>query len=201
MADHPYWEDVDEGSQIPPLVKRPTTRQLVRYAGVSGDFYEIHYDKDFAKSTGLSGVILHGALKSAFLGQMLTDWIGPNGTLRKLGCQYRGMDEPGIPPHLRRRSHQEVRLGGAALAGLRHLGGGRAGPALHSRLGHRRASHQGNLTSPSPLHPSPSMGEGLDGGDPPTQLCSSPTRRGGSGTSRSRPKAKNNCTFPSSFVW
>ena len=68
----------------------------MRYAGVSGDFYEIHYDKDFAKSTGLSGVILHGALKSAFLGQMLTDWIGPNGTLRKLGCQYRGMDEPGI---------------------------------------------------------------------------------------------------------
>ena len=96
MASHPYWEDVDEGSQIPPLVKHPTTRQLVRYAGVSGDFYEIHYDNDFAKSTGLSGVILHGALKSAFLGQMLTDWIGPNGTLRKLGCQYRGMDEPGV---------------------------------------------------------------------------------------------------------
>ena len=95
MANHPYWEDVKEGTEVPSLVKQPSTRQLVKYAGVSGDFYEIHYDKDFAKSTGLPGVILHGALKSAFLAQLMTDWIGPEGILTKLGCQYRGMDEPG----------------------------------------------------------------------------------------------------------
>ena len=36
-------------------------------------------------------------LKSAFLAQLLTNWIGPKGTLKKLGCQYRGMDQPGSP--------------------------------------------------------------------------------------------------------
>lgn len=92
-----YWEDVEVGTNIPNLVKVPTTRQLVRYAAASGDFYEIHYDKDFAQGTGLPGVILHGALKSSFLGQLITDWIGPEGILKKLGCQYRGMDEPGTP--------------------------------------------------------------------------------------------------------
>ena len=92
-----FWEDVQDGMELPNLVKRPTTRQLVKYAGVSGDFYEIHYDKDFAQETGLPGVILHGALKSAFLAQLITDWIGPEGTLKKLVCQYRGMDEPGAP--------------------------------------------------------------------------------------------------------
>ena len=97
MGKHPFWEDVDEGTEVPSLVKNPTTRQLVRYAGASGDFYEIHYDKDFAQGTGLPGPILHGALKSAFLAQLMTDWIGPEGTLRKLGCQYRGMDQPGAP--------------------------------------------------------------------------------------------------------
>ena len=97
MADQVYWEDVAEGMEMPPLVKHPTTQQLVKYAGASGDYYQIHYDKDFAQGTGLDGVILHGALKSAFLGQYMTDWMGPLGTLKRLACQYRGMDFPGRP--------------------------------------------------------------------------------------------------------
>ncbi len=95
MAEQVYWEDVTEGMDLPSLVKEPTTRQLVQYAGASGDFYEIHYDKDFAQNNKLGGPILHGALKSAFLGQLVTDWIGPLGILRRLQCQYRGMDAPG----------------------------------------------------------------------------------------------------------
>jgi len=95
MSKRLYWEDVKEGTNLPPLEKKPTTRQLVKYAGASGDFNEIHYDKDFARDTGLSGVILHGALKNAFLGQLVTDWMGNQGFLKKLACQYRGMDIPG----------------------------------------------------------------------------------------------------------
>lgn len=95
MGSPLYWEDVEEGTEIPPLVKQPTTRQLVQYAGASGDFYEIHYDRDFAQNDGLPGQILHGALKNAFLAQLVTDWIGEHGTLRRLSCQYRNMDVPG----------------------------------------------------------------------------------------------------------
>ena len=95
MGSTVFWEDVQEGMEIPALVKNPTTRQLVQYAGASGDFYEIHYDKDFAQGTGLPGPIIHGAIKNAFLAQLVTDWIGEGGTLRKLSCQYRGMDVPG----------------------------------------------------------------------------------------------------------
>ena len=40
-------------------------------------------------------MILHGALKSAFLGQLVTDWIGPRGTLQSLSVRYREMDVPG----------------------------------------------------------------------------------------------------------
>ena len=97
MAEQVYWEDVSDGMALPSLVKHPTTRQLVQYAGASGDFYEIHYDKDFAKSTGLDDVIIHGALKNAFLGQLVTQWAGPQGSLKRLTCQYRGMDTPGNP--------------------------------------------------------------------------------------------------------
>ena len=64
------------------------------YAGASEDYYEVHYDQAFARTQGLPDAIVHGALKSGFLGQLLTDWIGEFGTLRKLACQYRAMDFP-----------------------------------------------------------------------------------------------------------
>lgn len=83
------------GDEIPELVKHPTTRQLVQYAGAQGDFYEIHYDQDYARGVGLPGVILHGLLKAAFLGQLVTDWLGGEGTLRTLEVSYRGIDQPG----------------------------------------------------------------------------------------------------------
>lgn len=94
MGNILYWENVTEGMEIPSLVKHPSTQQLVKYAGASGDFYQIHYDVEFAKNNGLPGIIIHGALKNAFLGQLMTDWIGNSGTLRKLSCQYRSMDVP-----------------------------------------------------------------------------------------------------------
>ncbi len=83
------------GQEIPELVKHPTTRQLVRYAGASGDFYEIHYDQDFARSTGLPGVILHGLLKAGFLVELVFSWAGPASRLRTFDVSYRGLDIPG----------------------------------------------------------------------------------------------------------
>jgi len=92
MAESVFYEDIEVGSEIPALVKCPTTMQLVKFAGASGDYYPIHYDKDFAQANGLPGVIVHGWLTLSFLGQMLTDWTGENGTLVKLGGRYRGMN-------------------------------------------------------------------------------------------------------------
>lgn len=95
MTEQLYYEDVVVGSEITPLVKQPTTRQLVMWAGAVGDYFPIHYDKDFAQSRGLPGVIVHGQLVGAFLGQLITDWIGERGVLRKLSCSYKGMNYPG----------------------------------------------------------------------------------------------------------
>jgi acyl dehydratase len=93
MSDQVFYEDIEAGSEIPALVKCPTTMQLVKYAGASGDYYQIHYDKDFALANGLPGVIVHGWLTISFLGQMLTDWLGEGGTLVKLSGSYKGMNK------------------------------------------------------------------------------------------------------------
>ncbi|MEE8337230.1 MAG: MaoC/PaaZ C-terminal domain-containing protein [Dehalococcoidia bacterium] len=94
MAEQVYWDDINEGDAIPELKKNCSTQQLVQWAAASGDFYQIHYDMGFAKNTGLDNIIIHGALKNAFLGQLLHEWVGPKGTVREFGCQYRGMDYP-----------------------------------------------------------------------------------------------------------
>jgi acyl dehydratase len=95
MAKQLAYKDVNVGDAVTPLVKEPTTKQLVVWAGAVGDYTPIHYDKDFALSRGLSGVIVHGQLAGAFLGQMLTDWAGEKGELKKLNCSYKGMNYPG----------------------------------------------------------------------------------------------------------
>ena len=91
------------GQELPELVKQPTTRQLVQYAGAQGDFYEIHYDQDYARGVGLPGVILHGLLKAAFLGQLITDWIGDDASLKTFEVSYRGTDQPARPYRCRGR--------------------------------------------------------------------------------------------------
>ena len=97
MAEQLYYEDVQEGTEITTLVKTPTTRTLVQYAGASGDFFELHYDKDFATSMGFPSVIIHGRLGASFVTQMLTDWVGEKGMLRKVSVSYRGNAFPGQP--------------------------------------------------------------------------------------------------------
>lgn len=91
-----YYDDVKVGDEVPTLVKKPTTRQLVKYAGASGDYYEIHYDAQFAVNAGLKdGVIVHGLLTAGWMAQMMTDWIPSPTALKKFSVSYRAMARPG----------------------------------------------------------------------------------------------------------
>jgi hypothetical protein len=94
MAKQIYYEDVEVGSELTALKKIATTRMLVQYAGASGDFNPLHYEEDFAKNLGVGKPIVHGLLKRAWLVNLMTDWIGQDGKLKKLSCRYRGMDYP-----------------------------------------------------------------------------------------------------------
>ena len=94
MAKQIYYEDVEVGSELTALKKIATTRMLVQYAGASGDLNPLHYEEDFATYLGVGKPIVHGLLKRAWLVNLMTDWIGQDGKLKKLSCRYRGMDYP-----------------------------------------------------------------------------------------------------------
>ena len=97
MGNQLYFENVTVGMALPPLVKETEYMQLVVYAGASRDFYIIHHDRDYAKNVGLPDVIIQGSMKAAYLGQLVTDWMGEGGTLNRFAVQYRGVDIPGKP--------------------------------------------------------------------------------------------------------
>lgn len=86
-----YFEDVEVGAEIPQLVKSPVKhQQLVRYAGASGDFNPLHTDPKVGEAIGTGGIIAHGMLIMGFVGQMLSDYVGP-ASLRKFGVRFKGM--------------------------------------------------------------------------------------------------------------
>jgi len=83
------------GDKLPDLVSPPITpRQLVQYAGASGDWNEIHYHEPFARAAGFPSVIAHGMLSMAFLGRLCAAWGGP-GSVRRLSVRFRAVTFPG----------------------------------------------------------------------------------------------------------
>ena len=90
-----FFEDVEVGNEIPPLVKEPIDEvQLVKYAGASGDFNPLHTVHAFGEMAGFGGVIAHGMLSMGSVGQLLTDWVGPE-ALKKLKVRFSGVVKPG----------------------------------------------------------------------------------------------------------
>jgi acyl dehydratase len=83
---------ITAGTELPGVEVTPDLRQLVRYAGASGDFYAMHYDMEFAKALGYRDLPVHGLLKAALLGRMVRRWLRPGDRLRTFEVTYRGLD-------------------------------------------------------------------------------------------------------------
>jgi acyl dehydratase len=65
-----------------------TRRDLVRYAGASGDFNVIHWNERVAKSVGLPNVIAHGMLTMALAGRFVTEWAGDPGAVTEFAVRF-----------------------------------------------------------------------------------------------------------------
>lgn len=90
-----FFEDINVGDELPPLVKELTQMQLIMFSAAMWSFYKLHWDEGFAKKMGFSAPNAQASLYGAFLSQMLTDWMGDAGTIRKLSFHNRVMSFPG----------------------------------------------------------------------------------------------------------
>ena len=87
----PGYHDTQAGTEIAPRQYQVTRRDLVRYAGASGDFNVIHWNERIAKSVGLPDVIAHGMFTMAQAGRFVTDWAGPQAVVTDFGVRFSSM--------------------------------------------------------------------------------------------------------------
>jgi acyl dehydratase len=88
-----YWEDVEEGQEVPPFARKAGYMELNRFAGANDELVPIHMDPDYAKTVAkLPDVIIMGNLKLAYIANAMTGWAGDEGWIRKLSVEYRKMD-------------------------------------------------------------------------------------------------------------
>ena len=90
-----YFEDVEPGDEIGPLVKEPTKEQIRDFVSLSELRMGRFTSDQAAQGEGLRGIIVPGNMSMSFLSQLLTDWAGDQGRLTKLEVNFRRMVEPG----------------------------------------------------------------------------------------------------------
>jgi acyl dehydratase len=76
------------GTELPAQEFPVNRRDLVRYAGASGDFNPIHWNERFAKSVGLPDVIAHGMFTMASAIRVVTDWAGDPGAVIEYSVRF-----------------------------------------------------------------------------------------------------------------
>ncbi len=91
MAEKGLFKAINIGAELLPLAKEVTLLQMAMFAGATWSFFRIHWDKEYAQSQGITHANMQASLFGAFLSQLLTDWMGQEGELRKLSFQNRVM--------------------------------------------------------------------------------------------------------------
>jgi len=87
-----FFDDVAAGSEIPPHTFAVNVVKMAMFASVSGDFFPSHLDNKWAiEKSGHPAAIAHGLHISCHLSQLVTNWIGPNGVLKKFSSQNVGL--------------------------------------------------------------------------------------------------------------
>ncbi len=91
------FEDTSEGDALGPERYGPMTiMHLVRWASALENWHRIHYDTPFCvEHEGLPAPIVNGTWKQQAIAQLLKEWAGRRGWVRKIHFEFRGMDRVG----------------------------------------------------------------------------------------------------------
>ncbi len=120
MSPELYYEDVEVGDDIDPIERLVNQEQVAAFLAVRGNMPSgpsRFTDDAYARSEGLPGAIVPGALNMAMMSQLLTGW-SPTLTVKKLEVVFR---------HLSKRlSHVELagdlsRLRSSGVGGVKRL--------------------------------------------------------------------------------
>jgi acyl dehydratase len=110
------YDAIAVGDSLPELQLEPVNRTgLALFAGASGDHNPIHIDTDFARRAGMPDVFSQGMLGMAWLGRVVTRWVG-QGRLRRFDARFQGITHLGNAMTCQGRVVEKLELGGERCA-------------------------------------------------------------------------------------
>ena len=88
------FEDIQVGDSMPSWSRKTSFAEWNRYAAVNDEFVPFHMDDEAGRRAGNEpGAFGMGNLRYAYIVNALHDWIGDEGVVREVGCQYRAINQ------------------------------------------------------------------------------------------------------------
>lgn len=94
-------EDVKEGDALPELDVELTAAIIVGGALASRDYTPVHHDAAAARQAGMSDVFMNILTTNGYVGRFVTDWAGPDSSLRRVSIKLGAPNTPGDTLKLR----------------------------------------------------------------------------------------------------
>ena len=87
--------DVKVGDSLPECAIPITASLVVGGAVASRDFTPVHHDRAAAQAAGLGDVFMNILTSNGLVGRYVTDWAGPNSTIRNVKIKLGAPNLPG----------------------------------------------------------------------------------------------------------
>jgi hypothetical protein len=89
------FKDVAVGDALPEL-SIPLTRSLIVATAIaSRDYQDVHHDPGLAELRGSKDIFMNILSTNGFVGRYVTDWAGPDATIRKVSIRLGAPNYPG----------------------------------------------------------------------------------------------------------
>ena len=81
------FDEVRVGDELPELVVPITTTLIVAGAIASRDYQDVHHDEALARRRGTPGIFMNILTTNGLVGRYVTDWAGPDATVRRIAIR------------------------------------------------------------------------------------------------------------------
>lgn len=82
-------DQIKVGDELPTFQRATGFHNWNRYAAVNDEFVPIHMDDEAGRAAGYPTVFGMGNLQWAYLHDLLRQWMGDDGRILRVGCQFR----------------------------------------------------------------------------------------------------------------
>jgi acyl dehydratase len=88
-------DEVSIGDELPSLEVPLTRTLIVATAIASRDYQDVHHDPELAQQRGSKDIFMNILSTNGFVGRFITDWAGPDATIRKVAIRLGAPNYPG----------------------------------------------------------------------------------------------------------